>query len=522
MRKTRFALPWSAGALLVGVLASGCATATPSAEDGLRLDPGIARFTGQEQRDRADSARAQRVADEVGPRVTVTADFDYAGGARQVQASFHMYDDAYVVVGHLDAAGRMKIVFPSRPGDDGFVRGDKIYRVPTFFAGFADEYAWRQSDYRYRYHSIDSRNDSYDAGLGYVFVVASWRPMRLDRIADGNRWQTYDVSDISYMQDPREAIEELGSVIAGDNREAYTIQYAHYTTTNYGTYAFSDFDAVNSGCYGALGFLGFPSRSMFFTPFSLFSPYGLGFGYGGCADSYGPSYGYYNPYGYYSYGYGFPGYTAPGFRPPVIPIGTPIFHRPTVASAVAWHKPESGVVSSAPMGSGTTNGVSAYHRPGLITEDAPGPRGQGRGRETNAQMRGVSIRPEVPERPNIQQMVGHRRVDDGGRSFDPRAGASPSGSGWAQREPSWANRGSEANRPRENGGTYRGQGGRNAEGPRNSPTYNTPSYSSPRSQPSRMEPRSSPRAEPSHSAPPRAEPAARPSPPRSSSGSKKP
>ncbi|HWC45778.1 MAG TPA: hypothetical protein VG868_06655, partial [Casimicrobiaceae bacterium] len=138
-----------------------------------------------------DSAAAQEIADEVGPRVTVRADFDYAGGSRQVQATFHMYDDAYVIVGHLDAAGRLKIVFPSEPGDDGFVRGDKVYHVPAFFAGFADEYAWRHNDYQYRYHSIASRRDSYDAGLGYVFVIASWRPMRLDRITDGNHWETY-------------------------------------------------------------------------------------------------------------------------------------------------------------------------------------------------------------------------------------------------------------------------------------------------------------------------------------------
>src|SRR5690348_3388478 len=383
MRTTRLALPWSAGALLVGALASGCATSSPSAEDGLRVDPEIAQFSGTEQRARADSARAQAFADEVGPRVKITADFDYAGGSRQVQASFHTYDDAYVVVGHLDAAGRLKIVFPSEPGDDGFVRGDKIYHVPTFFAGFADEYAWRYSDYRYRYHSTASRNDSYDAGLGYVFVIASWRPMRLDRISDGDRWQTYDVADVSYMQDPREAIEELGSVIAGDNREAYTIQYARYTTTNYGTYSYSDFDLVNSGCYDQFGFVGFANPSLFFSPFA-FMP---GFG-GGCGGLYGQR------YGYYAYGYplGFPVWSAPpGFRPPVgvPPRVAPLFRRPQLSGILALHKPEAtGLTPSAPMGPATVNGASVYHRPGLVAEDAA-PRGQGRLTDGNAQMRGV-------------------------------------------------------------------------------------------------------------------------------------
>lgn len=519
MRKTRLVLPWSAGVMLVGTLASACATATTqSPQSALRVDPGIARFTGKEQVERADSARAQMIADEVGPRVTITADFDYAGGSREVQARFHMYDDGYVVVGHLDAAGRLKIVFPSNPGDDGFVRGDKIYYVPSFFAGFADEYSWRYSDYRYRYHSIDSRHDSYDAGLGYVFVIASWRPMRLDRIANGNRWQTYDVSDVSYMSDPREAIEELGSVIAGDNREAYTIQYAHYSTTNYGTYSLADFDAVNSGCYGygsfGYGGFGLGARSLFFSPFGFLSSFGYGYGPAGCGRG----------YSYYSLAYGYPGYAGyptgspifrgpPPIRPPVgsPPIGAPIFRRPSVSGVAAWHKPEAtGVTPAAPMGSATTNGVSVYHRPGLITEDAGAPRGQGRRTDLGAQLRGESARP------NIQEMIGRRRIEEGARAIGGRdAAVRGDNSGWASRQPSYTNRGGAASRPRDEGGVYRSQG-RGAEGSHPSPSYSRPS-STPRSQPApRIE-----RSEPSHSAPARVEPAPRPSStsPRSSSSS---
>ena len=508
MRTTRLVLPWSVGAMFVGVLASGCATTAPSSQDGLRVDPGIARFTSTEQRERVDSARAQAVADEVGPRVTVSADFDYAGGSRQVDARFHMYDDAYVVVGHLDAAGRMKIVFPSQPGDDGFVRGDKIYHVPPFFAGFADEYAWRQSEYRYRYHSISSRTDSYDAGLGYVFVVASWRPMRLDRIADGNRWQTYDVSDISYMADPREAIEELGSVIAGDNREAYTIEYAHYSTTNAGMYSFSDFDAANSGCYSNLGFMGFAPRSLF-SPFGFLS--GFGYGSSGCGWQY-------NSLAYYPVAYGYPVTRPylngpPVLRPPVgsPPLGSPIFRRPQLTGTIATHRPEpTSVTPVAPMGPARVSSASTYHRPGLIAEDAGAPRGQGRSVESGAQLRGTS------DRPSIQEIVGRRRIDDGARTM----GARDNG-GWAIRQPSSTNRGGARVSTRDGGGVYRGQGARSVEGARPSPSHGSPSYSAPRSQPSppRVE-RSAPRSEPSHSAPARTE--ARPAPSSSSSGSKKP
>jgi hypothetical protein len=501
MRTTRLALPWTATVLALSTLAGGCSLGARSGDDGLRIDPDIVRPTAAEQRARSDSAAAQLVADEVGPRISVAADFDYSGGSRRVEARFHMYDDAYVVVGHLDAAGRLRIVFPSSPGDDGFVRGQKIYHVPSFFAGFADEYQWRYTDYRYRYHSTASRTDSYDAGLGYVFVVASWRPMRLDRISDGNRWQTYDVADVSYMQDPREAIEELGSLIAGDNREAYTIEYARYSTTNYGTYAFSDFDAVNGGCFGYSSLANRGLASLFFGPFG-FTPFTLGYGTNGCGSAYG-SYAYYPG--------NRPVFVAPPIiQPPLGPpvaIGKPIFHQPRLGGMPATHRPDgSGETPVTTSAITTVNNGQRYHRPGLTAEDAPEPRGQGRTHDTNAQLRGVS------ERPTIQDMVGRRRIDDGARVSGARgAGARDNNPGWANREPASSNRGSSASRGRgEAANTGHSYGGRSADqGTRSSPTDSPPRASS--------APRSEPRGETTRSAPARSEPAARPSPPPSAS-----
>ncbi|HEY7236350.1 MAG TPA: hypothetical protein VH539_19475 [Gemmatimonadaceae bacterium] len=414
MRTRRLLLSWSAVVLCSGI-GSGCATIVPSSASNLRAGPSLTQTTGDERRQLRDSANAQAVADEVGPRVTVMADFEPAAGSRRVEATFHMYDDAYVIVGHLDAAGRLRIVFPNAPGDDGFVRGDKIYHVPPFFAGFNDEYAWRYSSFRYERHDVASRRDSYDAGLGYVFVIASWRPMRLDRISDGNRWESYEVSDISYMQDPREAIEELGSLIAGDNREAYTIEYAKYSTTNYGTYALSDFDAVSSGCYNSLGFFGFKNGSPLFLPVGVYpisSPFG--FGSYGCNSGYG--------YSYLGYGYGYPVAYSPLSPAPVIPrrpsipIGAPIFHVPRDGSGtIALHRPRGEAVPTTPVDGNTkvsVNGSSQYHRPGLIAEDAPSPRGRGRTGGTDAGF--------TSNRPTIQQMIGTRRIDQEARGMGVR------------------------------------------------------------------------------------------------------
>jgi len=505
MRATR--LMWIM--LLTGT-GAGCAATASHATDGLRPEASLVQSTPEERRDLRDSALAQRVADEVGPRVTVTADFDYAGGSRRVDARFHMYDDAYVIVGHLDAAGRLKIVFPSEPGDDGFVRGEKIYQVPSFFAGFGDEYAWNYQNYRYQTHNIAARRDSYDAGLGYVFVIASWRPMRLDRITDGNRWLSYEISDVSYMNDPREAIEELGSVIAGDNREAYTIEYAHYSTTNYGTYSYSSFDLFNSGeCYG---YSGFGHRALFLSPAMFLPAYGFGFGPVGCNSGYG-SYGY--------YGFGYPvSYGPTAVAPPIIPrgprqgvpIAPPVFHNPRDpgSGTVALHRPRPEANPPATP----VNGSSQYRRPGLITEDAPILRPRGQGRVAGGEMTSASTRP------TIQQMIGSQRIDQeamarGAREAAIRAmGGRETGArvnGWSS-----TNQGGVSAPRNVDGGSHWGNGGGGQtvrESPRGngggSQGYTPARAEGAHSAPARMEPRGeSARSAPAHSEPtPRSAPA---------------
>jgi hypothetical protein len=523
MRTTRLMLPWSAIVLISGA-GAGCATlpAGRTASEDLRADAALVRTTPEERRSLRDSAFAQAVADEVGPRVSVTADFDYAGGSRRVDARFHMYDDAYVIVGHLDASGRLKVVFPSEPGDDGFVRGDKIYQVPSFFAGFADDYSWRYSQYRYQPHSVASRLDSYDAGLGYVFVIASWRPMRLDRITDGNRWLNYDISDISYMQDPREAIEELGSVIAGDNRESYTIQYARYTTTNYGTYSLASFDAINGGCrrYGSsLGWGLFGPLS--FTPYGYFDSFGYGPG-SYCGSGYALWYTVGRPFGYPTVGYApSPAPIIPRGRP-TVPIGGPVFHSPKAGDGtVALHRPRGETVPTTPT-SGTTifsNG-STYHRPGLIAEDAAGPRGRGTARPGSAEAGFTS------NRPTIQQMIGTRRIEQEARGMGVRdAGMRDEGARSAGvRDNSWSstNRGGvSAPRNVETGGRWSDGGGSRAAPRESGRTYGGESrtYAAPRGEPRGESARMAPaHSEPAHAAPAHSEPA-RSAPPASSSSS---
>ena len=118
--------------------------------------------------------------------------------------------------------------------------------------------------------------------------------------------------------------------------------------------------------------------------------------------------------------YGYPVvYTAPGVPPrvhPTVPIGKPIFHFPNAGGTgtVAVHRPQGDGGSQPPSGSNAsapmTNGSSTYHRPGLITEDAPGGSIRGQGRVTGSEMGLTSAK-----RPTIQQMIGSRQIDDDAR-----------------------------------------------------------------------------------------------------------
>lgn len=392
MQKAHLARTWMVAAL--GAAVAGCALGSHSAERDLRDQQSRKRA---ERRETRDSVIAQRIADEVGPGVHVRVTLDNSSGNRRVEPVFSLENDAYVVIGHLGVDGRLSIVFPSRPDDDGLVRGGQTYRVPPFFVGFSEELAanwWRYRPYRSRGYA--TRAASYDGGLGYVFVVASWRPMRLDRIASGNRWEEYTVSDIQYLYDPREAIEELGAIIAGDNREAYTIEYASYVSTTRSapmSYAlnsfgrcslFDDFSIVNWG-FGSL---------------FAYSPFAYGRSSGCSSSRWFPRY-------YASGSTGHTPSTAPIASPPqrrFRPDGLP-------RDSMGARAPYPGIDRD-PSGSGRIRLSSVDQkttRPGLFTVE--------NGPELPSVQRPSEQRPSVSdlkgaERPSIQDMVGRGAVEN--------------------------------------------------------------------------------------------------------------
>jgi hypothetical protein len=349
-----------------------------------------------------DSAVAQALAEREGPRVRVSAEFaNVSYGSRRVRAHVSLDDDAYVLVGQITPDGIVRIVFPEEPTDDGFLRGRHSYQTAEFFAGFDDQYRYRIASSPYGRFGPATR-DSYDAGFGFLFVVASWRPMRFDRFSSGGVWDSYELVDHDYVRDPRPAVYELAALLAGTNPEAYTVEFAHYSTTRY-AYDGGGGSGMSTYGYGYCnGFAPFGFASGPFGDYSLFKlslPYGQSFYYrgtyyrynafGDCYTAGLPVFGfggyYYNPGGYFN---------APQ-APPLYP------RRPFNLNARNPIEPQSPrariALDAAKANDASSEGAKVspvYRSRGLLTSDTPDSR------------RGSGAEPAPRTRPTIQDMVG--------------------------------------------------------------------------------------------------------------------
>jgi hypothetical protein len=401
-------------AVSLGALALSGAYATYSSTSGssrLDLSESPQRNTRVSAREIRDSVVAQLLADREGPRVDIRAQLVQYTGSRRLRASFRVEDDAYVVIGHVDAEGVVRIVFPAEPRDDGFVKGGRSYQSSEFFAGFADAYRFRARSYG---SFAAYRPESYDGQFGYLFIVASWRPMHTEQFANDHGWDSFEITDNSYQDDPRAAIYELAALLAGENREAYTVKFARYSNTmDYSPFGFGRAAFTSGLCTtGANGwrFYGFPGT---FRPLDLVGRPG----YNDVVYSRGRTY-YYDSLGdcYTSAPYG--GYY-PYFQPRIAqtPPDIPPSGIPTRGRAMsADDSPRNPIEPKPPVGSGRVGPILAkeigpidvptspqYRDRGLITEDD--------GSRPPVRSPRVAVQPEQPERrtrPSIQQMTERR------------------------------------------------------------------------------------------------------------------
>lgn len=461
MRRPLVAL--SAGAL---ALASACATSTGSLA-GTRIAATPSAEPRQPTAAERDSIAAQAIADREGPRVDVRAEIMQGVASRMVRGAFRVDDDSYVLVGQVDASGTVRIVFPSEPQDDGFVRGKKSYQTAEFFAGFNDQFHYRFANYA-RYYGY--RPDSYDAGVGYLFIIASWRPMRVDKFSTNGTWDSFELADEASLRDPKPAIYELAELLAGENREAYTVKFAKYSNTiDYTPYGLRNAYGLCSG-YGSMGW----SQLGFFNPFGVYSlaamqmfGYGYDFTYRGTRYLYSQAGDCYYAQPLY-FGNPFtiaattpvvptapatPKWTTGGIRPP----GTPRFPPGRLGPVIAQ--------DANPQAPSTS---PAYRNRGLLTDDdGSGNVPARRGPRTDPLDRGIT-------RPALQQMVQHhlRDANDNASTATPAFRGHPTGATGATGRWSSATRTDEPrsyNPPRErpavsgysggNSGSARSSGG---------------------------------------------------------------
>ena len=383
-----------------------------------------------------DSLRAQEIADREGPGVSIHAELSSFASSRRVRTSFRLEDDAYVVVGHLGPDGIVRIIFPNDPSDYGLVQGGKTYRLPEISAGYLDVYRWRNANYS-MFRSQSARYDSYDAGYGYVFVIAAWRPMRFERFSENGEWNSFEIADEVYLRDPRPAIYELATLLTGENREAYTVKFANYfsAVNSYGSYASSAFASTFCLGYEPLGYSVFGYSDPW--GYSVFTPNRY---------AYGTNSGYF-AYGSTRYAYRYDAaqgcyrtYLAPVVRyadvtPAFVPKG-PV----TPGDTNTAGSDSSGSGRKLPFGGvrprlrdnpiqprnaapGETASSPEYRRRGLITDDAGSDRAA---RHDSGRLPGSGAAAGAYARPAIQEMMNRRRemVDqnpaDGGYRPPPR------------------------------------------------------------------------------------------------------
>jgi Domain of unknown function (DUF4384) len=167
----------------------------------------------------AASASAER-----GPRVQIWTT-NQTFSADRIQTSFRLEHDAYVVVVNVGRDGYANVVFPESPDDDGFMRGGRTYRLPAFFPGFARHF---RSDYQRLYTATGASDDVYDRYAGYVFVIASWRPMHLHQAEELGLWNDYRLAAHEDRLEPYVVMHRFADQLVRGSRRDYTARFARY------------------------------------------------------------------------------------------------------------------------------------------------------------------------------------------------------------------------------------------------------------------------------------------------------
>jgi hypothetical protein len=130
----------------------------------------------------------------------------------RVQIFFRTERDAYVTVLRVDTHGRVRVLFPSGPGDAILARGGETYTV----AGVGDRDAFVVDD---------------PPGVGYLFAVASQDPFAYDAFTENDHWSLEAITTLSDGRihgDPYASLQDLVQQIMPAGYADYDTQLLPY------------------------------------------------------------------------------------------------------------------------------------------------------------------------------------------------------------------------------------------------------------------------------------------------------
>jgi hypothetical protein len=223
------------------------------------------------------------------PRVRLSlegADGTFRGAfnyGEAVRVRFHVDRDAYVVVGRVDADGRLTILFPTSAGARTFVReGSEVFARGRRAGAFASFYAFDRF------------------GTSYVFALASSAPLDLSqfRVTDFERTgldSRFTYANRRFARDPDEYVQRFASWVLYDANVDYDYDVAYYAVGSSVSYAsslglcfsgnrflYDDNDRYGYGGYGyslTSACRSYYNSSLWCLGYSLYSSYAGCFGY---------------------------------------------------------------------------------------------------------------------------------------------------------------------------------------------------------------------------------------------------
>ena len=185
-----------------------------------------------------------------GPSASVRVQYDGGLFHRQANAVFRVEQPAYVMVAHLGGDGVIRVLFPDDSRSSGYVPARRYFRTETFRGDYdANPSYWFMRPVMMR--GTGARYHSYDGqGHGFVFMIASNRPLQFERVSESGYWNDLEVRAYERTLDPRQSIRQFADYVAGGVK--YTLDYA----TSSSSHALHNFAQERVDC-AMLSFGGF-------------------------------------------------------------------------------------------------------------------------------------------------------------------------------------------------------------------------------------------------------------------------